>query len=99
MIYNPAFKGMKGPVLPKILWEKGKSKFLFIRLVQEKFYSINDLYRSKDWNYYKPKFTDGKIMDKLKQKICRHQFKTENTLTGLILDCPKCGYNKILWKR
>ena len=36
---------MRGPTIPKQYWEKGLSKHLFVRLAQERFFHINDLWR------------------------------------------------------
>lgn len=43
--FKPTTPSYKGNKLPKRLWQKGKSKFVNIRLFEEKLSSINDLER------------------------------------------------------
>ena len=53
---------MKGNTLPRALRFKGKSKYLFCRLREEKLNSLNDLYEkyfpTKFWNKIKKFFRD-----------------------------------------
>jgi len=93
--------------LPKNFWEKGKSKFLHIRLIEDGLFNLNSIVKKFDFQYYRNKHVlrmqenkfFKKIFLKIKQYFCKHKFNTEETTMGLILHCPKCDYNKILWKR
>ncbi|MHB8089964.1 MAG: hypothetical protein ACYDH2_17140 [Anaerolineaceae bacterium] len=99
--FNKLSKKIK---LPKEFWKRGKSKFLFTRMAEEKVLSFNGLIRKYDYKYYSEKFVRSykvfkKIFVWIKQRLCNHIFETEETTTGLIMHCPNCDYSKFVWKR
>ncbi len=89
--------------LPKEFWQKGKSKFLHIRLGQEGFTHVNQLVRKYEHDYFvqsqinkrAPSLIE-RIKVFLKQLFCRHAYQVEYLRASIILTCLKCNKAKFL---